>query len=103
MCWHHKLLQLLQKSFDIQVDDTLGINGTEIDNAKKSLDECRDLSEIYCYPFMQLLAGERYVKLGLDKSGGERLIQHALECINDDSDRQVAKTILSLNDVQSYS
>ena len=103
LCWHHKLLQLLQKSFDIQVDDTLGINGTEIDNAKKSLDECRDLSEIYCYPFMQLLAGERYVKLGLDKSGGERLIQHALECINDDSDRQVAKTILSLNDVQSYS
>ena len=98
LCWHHKLLQLLQDSFeDGQVDDILGINGTEIDAARKSLDECKELSETYDYPFMQLLAGKSCIKLGFDVSGGEELIQRALECI-DSSDSEVAKSILSQMD-----
>ena len=43
---------------------------------------------------MQLLAGKRYIKLDLDVSGGEDLIQRSIECMNE-SDREVAKTILS--------
>lgn len=81
--WHHKLLQDLQGSFEIQVEDTLGINGTEIEDAKSSLDECRDLSEKYEYPFMTLLVGKRYIKLGLDIHGGEELIQQALGRMNE--------------------
>lgn len=95
LCWHYKLLQSLQESFGIQVvDDILGINGMEIENAKKSLDECKDLSEKYGYPFMTLIVGNGYIKLGLDISRGEDLIQHALQCMKD-SDIDVAKSILS--------
>ena len=81
--WHHKLLQQLKSSFEIQVEDTLGINGTEIEDAKSSLDECRDLSEQYEYPFMTLVAGKRYINLGLDIHGGEELIRQALGRIDE--------------------
>ena len=76
-------MQDLQGSFEIQVEDILGINGTEIEDAKSSLDECRDLSEKYEYPFMTLLVGKRYINLGLDIHGGEELIQEALGRMNE--------------------
>ena len=94
LCWHDKLLRLLKGKFGIKVEDILGINGSEREAAKASLDECRDLSLKYEYPFMQLLAGKRYIKLDLDVSGGEDLIQRSMECMHE-SDREVAKTILS--------
>mmetsp|Transcript_5910 Transcript_5910/g.13459 ORF Transcript_5910/g.13459 Transcript_5910/m.13459 type:complete len:2439 (+) Transcript_5910:2-7318(+) len=101
LLWHHKLLQLLQDSSEyVQVDDILGIKGTEIDAARKSLDECKELSEKYDYPFMQLLAGKAYIKLGLDASRGKDLIQSALERM-DSTDCEVAKNILSrIDDMQ---
>jgi len=50
---------------------------------------------------MQLLAGKSCVKLGVDISGGEALIQRALECIDSPCDREVAKAILSrIDDMQ---
>ena len=95
LCWHQKLLQLLRDSCGgFQVDDILGIEGNEIALARKSLDECAELSKKYEYPFMQMLAGKSYVKLGLDMSGGEDLIQHALGCMKT-KDREFAKVVLS--------
>ena len=43
---------------------------------------------------MTLIVGNGYIKLGLDISRGEDLIQHALQCMKD-SDIDVAKSILS--------
>ncbi|KAL3788103.1 LOW QUALITY PROTEIN: hypothetical protein ACHAW5_004100 [Stephanodiscus triporus] len=92
MFWHQELISKLM-SFAESVDDILGISGTEIDTAKKSLDKCKELSG-NIYPFMQLLIGKRYVELGLDTAGGEHLIHQALQCL-DDVDSMVAKSILS--------
>ncbi|KAL7523921.1 hypothetical protein ACHAXR_000639, partial [Thalassiosira sp. AJA248-18] len=80
LCWHQKLQQLLQDSFeDVLADnDILGIKGTEIDLATASLDECKKLSESYDYPFMKVLTGKCYVNLGLRVSEGKDLTQHAL-------------------------
>jgi hypothetical protein len=92
MFWHQELISKLM-SFAESADDILGISGTEIDTAKKSLDRCKELSE-NIYPFMQLLIGKRYIELGLDTAGGEHLIHQALQCL-DDVDSMVAKSILS--------
>jgi hypothetical protein len=94
--WHQALISKLM-SFAESADDILGISGTEIDTAKKSLDKCKELSE-NIYPFMQLLVGKRYIELGLDTAGGEHLIRHALTCL-DDTDSVSAKSILSRLDV----
>jgi len=108
LCSHHKLLHLLQDRGSgledigqVVVDDILEIKGTELELARKSLDECIELSISFDYPFMQLLAAKSCVKLGFDISGGEALIQRALECIDSPSDREVAKAILSrIDDMQ---
>lgn len=98
LCMHHTLLQLLQEKFDDgQVEDVLGIKGTEINAARKSLNECKELSETYDYPFMQLLAGNSCIKLGLDVAEGENLIQRALACI-DSSDSEFARHLLTRMD-----
>jgi hypothetical protein len=98
LCTHQKLTNLMQSSFgETDVDDLLGITGDEIELARKAMDECKELSKEYDYPFMQLLAGKNYIKLGLDVSGGETLIQDALDRI-DPLDRETAKAILSRMD-----
>ena len=98
LCAHHKLLQLLQDNFeDDQVDDILGIKGTEIDSARTLLNECKELSELHDYPFMQLLAGKSCITLGIDVLGGKELIQRALKCFNS-SDQEFAKVMLTRMD-----
>ncbi|KAL9185086.1 hypothetical protein ACHAXT_002863 [Thalassiosira profunda] len=95
LCWHQKLVEQLQERFgDDQVDDTLGIKGTEIELSRKALDECAELSKAHEYPFMLLLTGNSYIKLGLNISEGESLIQSALEAI-DPKDHQAARDVLS--------
>lgn len=94
--WHQALISKLM-SFAESADDILGISGTEIDTAKRSLAKCNEMSE-NIYPFMQLLVGKRYIELGLDTDGGEHLIHHALTCL-DDVDSAIAKSILSRLDV----
>jgi hypothetical protein len=79
--WHQALISKLM-SFAESADDILGISGTEMDIAKKSLDKCKELSE-NMYPFMQLMIGKRYIELGLDTEGGEDLIHHALTSVDD--------------------
>jgi len=91
--WHQILLSRLM-SYSESADDVLGISGTEVDSARQALDKCKELSVTHGYPFMQLLAGKRYIELGLDTTGGEDLIQRALTCL-DDVDCVMAKLTLS--------
>ena len=97
---HQRLRKALLDDFDVHVDDLLNISGTEMHSARQALSECKELCEIHNYPFMQLLAGKRFVKLGLDVSVGKDLIERAFRCIGG-ADHEIAKRILSRADAQN--
>lgn len=96
---HQRLRKALLDDFDVYVDDLLNISGTEMYSARQALNECKELCETHNYPFMQLLAGKRFVKLGLDASVGKDMIERAFRCIGD-ADHEIAKRILSRADAQ---
>lgn len=96
---HQRLRQALQNDFDVHIEDLLNIGGTEMHTARQALDACKELCQTHNYPFMQLLAGKRYIEFGFDATLGEDLIEKAFRCI-DVADHEIAKRILSRADTE---
>jgi hypothetical protein len=79
LCQHKEIRVKLKHNFNVDIHDILSLNGNELKAAVSALQECQELSTTHGYPYMLILIGINYIKLGIDESKGQNIIDASLE------------------------
>ena len=81
LCQHKEIRVKLKHNFNVDIHDILSLNGNEFKAAVSALQECQELSTTHGYPYMLILIGINYIKLGIDESKGQNIIDASLEYV----------------------
>ena len=81
LCQHMEMREKVKHNFNVDIEDVLNLKGKELDYAISALQECQELSTTHGYPYMLILIGINYIKLGIDEMKGKNLIDESLEYI----------------------
>ena len=81
LCQHLDIRQKLKENFNVDIQDALNLNGNELDSAISALQECEELCNTHGYPYILILIGINYIKLGIDETKGQNLIDDSLEYV----------------------